>query len=531
VGQRAGHARRYQAWFRPHLGFILANLAFAAGFVALALSAFHAPAPHDLPVGIVASATTTGRVEQALAAAQPGGFDLRVYRTEAAARTGIADRDVDGAMIGTGGHLRLLVAGAGGTGPDQALARVFGAVAARSGQPLAVADVRPPAAADSSALSPFFVILGVLVPSLAAGSASALVFRRARPAWCVAAPVVVAVTIGLAAAGIADGLAGLGSYAALAGIVALFSLAVSAPTAVLGRIWPPLVALAVLVFLVLGLPVSGGPGSLASFGPGFLRPLDPALPMGVAASAVRNAAYFGGHDVAGHVWVLAAWAAAGIAALALLTGLRRPAAPHLAAGLHAAGPLSIALAPPAGARQPAESAPGLVLLPAGPAFLPAGPEPATRAERPDPVSVPPITMVLGFDDSEPARRALGWAARQLAGRPGILHVVYADHPQVDSDLSGFGHEEMAAARDREAAGVAAAAAGIAAGAGVQYTFERREDAPAEAILAAASSMAAAAPAGDPVIVVGRSGHAARHVLGSVPVRLLHHSPYPVLAVP
>jgi nucleotide-binding universal stress UspA family protein len=32
-------------------------------------------------------------------------------------------------------------------------------------------------------------------------------------------------------------------------------------------------------------------------------------------------------------------------------------------------------------------------------------------------------------------------------------------------------------------------------------------------------------------VVGRSGHAARHVLGSAPVRLLHHSPYPVLAIP
>ena len=37
--------------------------------------------------------------------------------------------------------------------------------------------------------------------------------------------------------------------------------------------------------------------------------------------------------------------------------------------------------------------------------------------------------------------------------------------------------------------------------------------------------------GDLSIVVGRSGHATRHVLGSVPVRLLHHSPYPVLAVP
>jgi nucleotide-binding universal stress UspA family protein len=38
-------------------------------------------------------------------------------------------------------------------------------------------------------------------------------------------------------------------------------------------------------------------------------------------------------------------------------------------------------------------------------------------------------------------------------------------------------------------------------------------------------------AGDPAIVVGRSGHAAHHILGSVPVRLQHHSPFPVVTIP
>jgi len=59
-----------------------------------------------------------------------------------------------------------------------------------------VTDVIPPLARDSDALSPFFVILGVLVPSLAAGSASALAFRHARPAWCVRARSRAAVVIG-----------------------------------------------------------------------------------------------------------------------------------------------------------------------------------------------------------------------------------------------------------------------------------------------------------------------------------------------
>jgi nucleotide-binding universal stress UspA family protein len=40
----------------------------------------------------------------------------------------------------------------------------------------------------------------------------------------------------------------------------------------------------------------------------------------------------------------------------------------------------------------------------------------------------------------------------------------------------------------------------------------------------------AEPASTPVIVTGRSHHAVHHVIGSVPVQLLHQSPYPVLAV-
>ena len=72
----------------------------------------------------------------------------------------------------------------------------------------------------------------------------------------------------------------------------------AAPTAVLARIWPPLVTVAMLVFIVFGIPVSGGPANLASFSPAFLRVLDPAQPLGVAASVVRNVVYFDGHATA-----------------------------------------------------------------------------------------------------------------------------------------------------------------------------------------------------------------------------------------
>jgi nucleotide-binding universal stress UspA family protein len=65
---------------------------------------------------------------------------------------------------------------------------------------------------------------------------------------------------------------------------------------------------------------------------------------------------------------------------------------------------------------------------------------------------------------------------------------------------------------------------------VPYTFERRQESPADAILSAASVQDAAEPATSPVIVTGRSHHAAHEIIGSVPVRLLHQSPYPVLTI-
>ena len=325
AARRPDDGRRYPARYRALAGFIVVSAAFVAIFVALTLSAFHKPTPHDLPVGIVGSAAVTRQVEHALDSAAPGAFRFRSYPSEASATTGIAQREVDGALVASGANLRLLVTQAGGTGPEQALSGAFAAVAARSGRHLIVSDVVPPRASDSQALSSWFVVLSVLIPSLAAGSASALAFRRAPRAWAVAAPVAAAVVSGAVAAAIADGIAGLGNYAAIAGIIALFSLAVAAPTAVLARIRPPLVALAVLAFIVFGIPASGGPANLASFTPGFLRVLSPVLPLGIAASTIRNVVYFGGHATTPYIWTLAAWALAGVAGLILVTALRRPA--------------------------------------------------------------------------------------------------------------------------------------------------------------------------------------------------------------
>jgi nucleotide-binding universal stress UspA family protein len=476
----------YVERYRLYILFVAGSLAFAAVLVTLVLSAYHQPQPHGLPVGVVAPAEVARRLRATLGAHAPGAFDLHSYLSAASARAAIMHRDIDAAVIAGPGGLRLLTAEAGGVAPTQAIAAAFGAVAAKTGAALTVTDVVPPLARDSEALSPFFLLLGVLFPGLAAGSASALAFRRSGPVWAVAAPVIAAAAAGLAAAGIAASMTGYGNYLAIAGVVALFFLAVSAPTAFLARISPGLVAVAVLIFIVFGIPVSGGPSGLASFGPGFLRALDPALPLGVGANALRDTVYFHGYDTARYLWVLTAWAGAGVVALALVTAVRRRTARDRA------------VAPPArhAAAPPYAAAPGTV------------------------------DLVVGVDGSEQARHALDWAVGLLGERSGTLHAVYVDHAP-GGDLSGFGYQEMAEARRQAADDVQALVATTATTAGITWTFERRDGSPAEEILAAAKDLAAGPGT---VIVVGRAGHAARHLIGSVPVRLLHHSPYPVLVI-
>ncbi len=300
---------------RVPLGLVAINVAFAAAFMSTALSAFHAPTPHAVPVGIVASAPVSHEVRGALTVRAPGGFDLRAYPSEARAREAIVRRDVDGALLDSPSGMRLLVARAGGSAPAQLLTTTFTGLAAKTGHRLQVVDAVPPLHDDSLALSSFFTILCVLFPSLATGAATAHLFRRHRTAWRIGVPVAAAMAIGLTATAVAAGVTGFGDYLSVAGIVALFSLAISAPTAALGRIKLPLIALAVIAFLIVGIPVSGGPSNLGTFGPGFLRALDSALPLGVAADAVRNTVYFHGNDTVGYVSVLAAWAAVGIGVL------------------------------------------------------------------------------------------------------------------------------------------------------------------------------------------------------------------------
>lgn len=296
------------------LGAVLFAFCFGWSF----LAAFHDPAPHQVPVGVVAPAPVTHQLEGMLNARVPGALSPHAYATPAAAREAVAHGETDGAFI-AGPHPLLLVASAGGTATAQFLEKAFGAAASSSGLSLRVSDVVPLPAGNSAGLALFFLMLSVLVPSIAAGLASTLAARGAR-AWAQGiALAVAAIVIGAAAAWIAVGITGgvTGHYLALAGICALLSLAVSASSAALARIARPAAGLAVAAFIVVGIPATGGPAGLARFVPAFFRDLAPGLPASRALPALTSVAYFGGAGIGHDLGVLAIWAVGGLAVLAL----------------------------------------------------------------------------------------------------------------------------------------------------------------------------------------------------------------------
>ena len=310
------------------LGALLLSFCFGWSF----LAAFHAPAPHEVPVGVVAPTAQAHELTAMLDARVPGGLSVQAYATPAIAREAVAQRVVDGAFI-AGVHPVLLVAGAGGSVTVQFLEKTFGAMTSSSGLTLRISDVVPLPAGDSAGLTLFFLVLSVLIPSIAIGLASTFAAGGSGVRARVGVLVGGALAIGAVAAWAADGITGAvpGHYLALGGICALLSLAVSAPSAALTTITPPAAALAVLAFIVAGIPATGGPAGMAAFMPAFFRDLAPGLPASRALPALTNAAYFGGNGIVLDLWVLAIWAVCGLAALALISqrGHARPAPrPH-----------------------------------------------------------------------------------------------------------------------------------------------------------------------------------------------------------
>jgi nucleotide-binding universal stress UspA family protein len=142
-----------------------------------------------------------------------------------------------------------------------------------------------------------------------------------------------------------------------------------------------------------------------------------------------------------------------------------------------------------------------------------------------------LHLVVGYDGSPPASRALDGATRLLQGRTGRIDVVYVAHLSSTVMLSAGAIAEMEKDFDEIEQELRIQAADQLRGLEQDWEFQRLQGLVGEELIRAAVSIRDAHPGDTVVIVVGSSSHAAHRLVGSIAVNLARHSPVPLVIVP
>ena len=149
-----------------------------------------------------------------------------------------------------------------------------------------------------------------------------------------------------------------------------------------------------------------------------------------------------------------------------------------------------------------------------------------------PPAVRELHLVVGFDGSPPALRALDTSARLLAVRPpGRITVVWVAHLSGEVSLSADAVAIVENDFNQVAGELRTAAAERLADSGLPWDFRWRQGLIARELTAVAQEIQAARPDDVVVILVGSSSSAMHRMVGSVAVQLAHHAPVPVTIVP
>jgi nucleotide-binding universal stress UspA family protein len=148
-----------------------------------------------------------------------------------------------------------------------------------------------------------------------------------------------------------------------------------------------------------------------------------------------------------------------------------------------------------------------------------------------PPSAGKLHLVVGYDGSAPAVRALDAAVSLLHDRDGSIDVVYVAHLTSLEMMSADAIAEMEMSFDQMARDLQAQADRQLTGREKRWRFERRQGMIAEQLVAAAAQTLGAHPGDTAAIVVGSSSQAAHRMIGSVAVSLARHAPVPLVIVP
>ncbi len=142
-----------------------------------------------------------------------------------------------------------------------------------------------------------------------------------------------------------------------------------------------------------------------------------------------------------------------------------------------------------------------------------------------------LYLVVGYDGSAPAIRALDAAVGLMRGRAGSIEVVYVAHLTPAEMMSADAITEMETSFEEIATELRAQAVEQLRGREERWEFEHGQGMITDVLIRAAENTRDAHPGDNVAIVVGSSSQAVHRMVGSVAVSLARHSPVPLVIVP
>jgi hypothetical protein len=309
-------------------GVLLLQLAFILSYV----SAFHAPKPHEIRLGIVSplekiSEHTADKMNaidsHPLTAVPVADKDTAVLQ--------IKSGELSAALVISfwGKTDTLLISSGGGATVANAVTKVVTLLEATQGRTAKVEDVVPLQSGDNYGLTGFYLVIGwivggYLMASLLGVSAGARPATPRRAYFRLGAVVPYAIVSGFGGAVIVDQVLGAltGHFVELWLLGALLVAAAATVTMAFQVMFGVVgIGIAVLVFVILGNPSAGGAYQTQLLPP-FWRFLSNGLPTGAGTDTVRRIVYLECNGIRGHLIVISAWATAGAVITVIASHLR-----------------------------------------------------------------------------------------------------------------------------------------------------------------------------------------------------------------
>jgi hypothetical protein len=302
---------------------VLVPLFLAVGMTLAYLGAFHAPTPHELPVGVVGTTPATQVFAQTVTDRSDGALVTHVVDSAAHAEQQVRDRDLAAVYDPTASDATLYVSTAASETTATAAEKVFLPIAYGQHLPFRVVDVVPTSAEDTTGQGLFFLLVGLSDGGYASAIAVAAFATRLRPLWTA--------VVGLATAAV---VAGIGVVVAgpVYGVltthqwqVFLFAWLYDAVIIALGIGLHPLLGrwttpVLTMLFVMLNFTSSGGIFQPA-FQPGFFAGLHTFWSGAAWLQAAQDLEYFPGASLGRSGLVLALWLAAAVGLCVLVHGL------------------------------------------------------------------------------------------------------------------------------------------------------------------------------------------------------------------